>query len=101
MKLFSIFTKDKNINTLKIGGSIYLIEIPKKYLWEYDNEGTLLFYPKGDETITMRINVLSFERKDGKPSHGSDIVLEEAVSKSFKYEISSVPFKLKDFQLII
>ena len=89
MKLFSIFNKDKNINTLKIGAGIYLIEIPKKYLWEYDNEDTLLFYPKGEETITMRVTVLSFERKDGKPSHGSDIVLEDAISKNFKYEILS------------
>jgi len=68
---------------------MYLIEIPKKYLWEYDNEDTLLFYPKGDETITMRVTVLSFERKDGKLNHGSDIVLGEAVSKNFKYEILS------------
>ncbi len=89
MKLFSIFNNDKGANTLKIGNGIYLIEIPKMYLWEYDNEDTLLFYPIGDETITMRVTVLSFERKDGKPSHGADIVLDEAVSKNFKHEILS------------
>ena len=89
MKLFSIFHSDKGANTLKIGGGDYLIEIPKIYLWEYDNEGTLLFYPKGDETITIRVTVLSFDRKDGKPSHGADIVLEDAVSKNFKHEILS------------
>ncbi|MGG9962220.1 hypothetical protein [Ferruginibacter sp. SUN106] len=89
MKLFSIFNNDKGVNTLKIGGGLYSIEVPKIYLWEYDKEDTLLFYPKGDETITLRVTVLSFERKDGKPSHGADIVLEEAVSKNFKHEILS------------
>jgi len=89
MKLLSIFNNDKGANTLEIGGGIYLIEVPKIYLWEYDNEDTLLFYPKGDETITIRVTVLSFERKDGKPSHGADIVLDEAISKNYKHEILS------------
>ncbi len=89
MNLFSIFSKDKNIHTLEIGGGVYSIEVPKIYSWDYDSDDTLLFYPKGEETITLRVTVLSFDRKDGKPSHGSEIVLEEAVSKNFKYEILS------------
>ncbi len=89
MNLFSVFNNNKGAITLKIGAGKYFIEIPKIYLWEYDNEDTLLFYPKGDETITIRVTVLSIERKDGKPCHGADIVLEEAVSKNFKHEILS------------
>lgn len=86
MKLFSIFNNNSGTNTLKIGDGTYVIEVPKKYLWEYDNEDTLLFYPKGDETITMRVTVLSFERKDGKLAHAADIVLEEALEKNFVHE---------------
>ena len=88
MKLFSLFKSD-NLKTLEIGGRAYLIKIPKKYLWEYDDEGTLLFYPPGKEIITIRVTVLSFNRKDGKQNHGPDIVMEEAMSKKLDYEILS------------
>jgi hypothetical protein len=88
MKLFSAFKRD-NRQTLNIGSNCYSLQIPQKYLWEYDAEGTLLFYPKGDESITIRVTVLSFEHKDGKSNHGSDIVLEKALSNNFKYEILS------------
>ena len=64
-----------------------MIEIPKKYLWEYDDQGTLLFYFPGEEIITIRVSVLSFERKDGKPSHGVDIVIQDAISQNLDYEI--------------
>ncbi len=86
MKLLSLL-KGNGDKTLEIGGGAYTIKIPKKYLWEYDKEGTLLFYPKGIETITIRVSVISFTRKDGKKAHGSDYVLEDAKRKGFKYEV--------------
>ena len=86
MKLFSAFKREES-NLLEIGGGIYSINIPSSYLWEYDEEGTLLFYSPGEETITLRITVLSLERKDGKTSHGADIVIEDAISQNLEYEI--------------
>ncbi|HEX3167107.1 MAG TPA: hypothetical protein VHQ93_12655 [Chitinophagaceae bacterium] len=85
MKLFSIFNKDKS-RTLEVGNGMYTIKIPNKYLWEYENEDTLSFYPVGEETITIRVNVLNFEQKDGKTNDFLNTVVEEAESKMPTHE---------------
>jgi len=85
MKLFSIFNKDKS-RTLEVGNGMYTIKIPNKYLWEYENEDTLSFYPVGEETITIRVNVLNFEQKDGKTNDFLNTVVEEAESKMSTHE---------------
>jgi len=85
MKLFSIFNKDKS-RTLEVGKGIYTIKIPNKYLWEYENEDSLSFYPEGEETITIRVNVLNFAQKDGKTNDFLNTVVEEAESKMSTYE---------------
>ena len=86
---FLPFFKGTSNQKLQIGNGAYNITIPKKYLWEYDNENTLLFYPRGPETITIRVSVISFSNNDGKPGDGADYVIKEALAKGYNYEVAS------------
>ncbi|MFT3680175.1 MAG: hypothetical protein QM791_07865 [Ferruginibacter sp.] len=85
MKLFSGF-KSKKFKTLDIGGGEYQISIPAKYMSEYDEEDTLLFYLEGEEIITIRVTVLSFDRKDGAPASAAEIVRKDAISRNLDCE---------------
>ena len=84
MKFFSRFNRDK-LQTLKVGDGMYSLRIPEKYLWEYEDD-ILAFYPKGKETITIRVAVLHFERKEAKPGDFIKSVIEEAESKKSLYQ---------------
>jgi len=85
MSFFSKFNRDK-LRTLKVGDEMYSLRIPEKYLWEYEDGDILAFYPKGRETITIRVAVLNFERKDAKSGDFINTVIEEAESKKSVYQ---------------
>ena len=38
-----------------MGGGNFDLKISKKYLLVYDDKSTLLFYPPGEETISIRV----------------------------------------------
>ena len=86
MKLFSIFNKKDKSRSLEVGKGMYSIRVPQHYLWEYDNEETLTFYPAGEETITVRVNVLNFQREGATAKDFINTVVEEAESKKLPHE---------------
>src|SRR4051812_25748980 len=86
MKLFSIFTKKENSQILEVGEGMYSISIPQHYLWEYDSDGILIFYPEGEETITARVNVLNFQREGATAKDFINTVVKEAELKQQPHE---------------
>ena len=57
-------------------GGIVSFTIPASWREEYDPDGGGTFYEEGEDTGTLRLNVLSFERKDAVP-------LDRAASEVF------------------
>lgn len=57
------------LKTIQYRGGIARFQIPKSWVEEYEPRGGGTFYEPGDDTGTLRINVISFERplKDGDP----------------------------------
>jgi hypothetical protein len=84
MRLFTWFIRDK-LQTLKVGNGSYTLQIPKKYLWEYEDD-VLAFYPKGKEIITIRVTVLHFKKENAKAEDFINTVIEEAQLEKSLYQ---------------
>lgn len=84
MKFFSLFNFSK-LRKLNIGAGTHTIIIPSKYDYLYDEEKTLLFYPKGEETITIRVTVISFDTKDDTHNPGKQFTIDKANKENAGY----------------
>ena len=51
------------LKTIEYRGGIARFQIPESWVEEYEPRGGGTFYEPGDDTGTLRINVLDFERK--------------------------------------
>ena len=84
MKLFGQFNKPIK-RELSIGAGSHKIVIPSKYEYNYDDNQNLLFYPAGEETITIRVTVLSFDAHDENPNPGMEFIITSANEKGINY----------------
>lgn len=56
---------DRSNQPVYLASDSYFIKVSNEYEVEKDaDEGTILIYPKGEETITLRIDTLSYTAKD-------------------------------------
>ena len=82
---FFLKRKKEEFRRLNIGEGKLAITIPCVYLTEMEDD-LLLIYPPGEETITLRVAVLSVT-KDGISDPAYQAVLEEAHIKNLPQQI--------------
>lgn len=73
--------------TVACGGTVSL-DIPAAYQCETDEEGTLLAFPPGDDTVVLRVSVITFRTQDGRSGKGAgaDHCREQARKKGLPLE---------------
>jgi hypothetical protein len=54
------------MKTVTYEGDLVSFEIPSHWREDYDPAGSARYYEEGDDSGTMRLNILTFERKDNQ-----------------------------------
>jgi hypothetical protein len=60
----------KSLKTIKYRGGIANFQIPTSWIEEYEQQGGGTFYEKGEDTGTLRVRVMDFERAADKVDTG-------------------------------
>lgn len=68
------------LKTIQYRGGIAKFQLPSSWVEEYDPRGGGTFYEPGDDTGTLRINVLGFERPPNAPVTSATALLTRTPS---------------------
>ena len=63
------------MKTIRYRGGLVTFQIPKDWREEYEEDGGGTFYQPGDDTSTLRLNVLTFKTPSGKPVTPDSVIL--------------------------
>ena len=84
--------KTAALKTINYRGGIVRFRIPTDWAEEYEDTGGGTFYKYGDDTGTLRLNVLTFRAPPDKPV-SAQTAAEILVSESRKHRVPVVPLR--------
>lgn len=84
--MFKFFKKKNNNETQKVilGSGTYFLECSSDYICSENEDGVIEIYPDGNESVTLRLNVFTYNSNDnnGEITTGATFVLEEAMKNN-------------------
>lgn len=60
---------ESNMKEIVYRGGLVRFEIPNEWLEEYENDGGAMFYRKGNDTGTLRLNIITASAPDSLPKN--------------------------------
>lgn len=72
---------DRKLESWKLMGDVGTVSLPGDFIVEEEDDSTLLAYPKGEETISLRFSSISFQTEGGTDEDAARRHLKERASE--------------------
>lgn len=78
-------TADIEFRSVDLPGNVGTVSLPTSYEVEWEEESTLLAYPKNQPHVSLRFSSISFESKDGDENTAKPYLRKLAEEKGYNY----------------